>query len=166
VPDEKPYGMQLQLYRYTSTDPGNQQLEPIKFFDLEQSQPGFMTFTLPEDEPALEVGETYRWKIILLCSPGRPSQNRFDEVDLQVVESSVELDEVIAPNPVAMAEQYVAAGLWYDAIAVLSQEPVSPEAAAYRSQLVADLAELETANPQDERSQFSERLRYIAENAQ
>jgi hypothetical protein len=66
-------------------------------------------------------------------------------------------------DPVQQADQYVAMGLWYDAIAVLSQAPVSPAAAAYRSELVASLAELEVENPNDEFSLFSDRLIYIAD---
>ena len=124
VPDGEPYPMQLQLYRYTS-DEGDE-LERVKFFDFEQSQPGFMTFTLPDDEPPLAVGETYRWKVILFCNPGRPSQVSLDEADLMVVEPPVGLDVTMTGDPVAMAEGYAAAGLWYDAIAALSQEPVSP----------------------------------------
>lgn len=160
VPDGEPYPMQLQLYRYTS-DAG-EQLERVKFFDFEQSQPGFMSFTLPEDEPPLAVGETYRWKVIIFCNPGRPSQVSLDEADLMVVEPPAGLDA--AGDPVAVAERYAAAGLWYDAIAALSQEPVSPAAAAYRSKILESLAELEADNPDDSWSLFSERLRYIAEN--
>ena len=164
VPDATPYPLQLQLYRYTSAEAETDQLEPVQSFDFEQSQPGYMTFTLPADAPALTVGETYRWKVILFCNPGRPSQVNLDEADLQVVGPPAGLEAIAADSSVAQAAQYVAAGLWYDAIAVLSQAPVSPAAAAYRSELVADLAQLETANPNDEWSQFSERLRYIAES--
>jgi hypothetical protein len=72
---------------------------------------------------------------------------------------------VVTGEPVQQAEQYVAAGLWYDAIAVLSQTPVSPAAAAYRSELVGDLAELaaqEAKDPIDGFLELSNRLRYIA----
>jgi hypothetical protein len=163
IAEEKPYPVELQLYRYTSSDPADIQIERVDFFELGLSQPGWMTFTLPTSLPPLDVGETYRWKVILKCSESQPSRNKIDEADLQVLPSP--LGMVVTGEPVQQAEQYVAAGLWYDAIAVLSQTPVSPAAAAYRSELVGDLAELaaqEAKDPIDGFLELSNRLRYIA----
>lgn len=163
IAEEKPYPIELQLYRYASNDPTDSQLERVEFFDIGLSQPGWMNFTLPTSLPPLNVGETYRWKIIVKCSESQPSRNKIGEADLQVV--PLPSGMVVTGEPVQQAEQYVAAGLWYDAIAVLSQTPVSPVAASYRSELVGDLAELaaqEAKDPSDGFLELSDRLRYIA----
>jgi hypothetical protein len=161
VADETPYPVEVQLYRYVSSDSADDRLEPVGTFDLGLSQVGWMTLTLPATLPPLVVGETYRWKVIVKCSAGQPSKNSLDEADLQVVAAPAAMPAT--GDPVQQADQYVAMGLWYDAIAVLSQAPVSPAAAAYRSELVASLAELEVENPNDEFSLFSDRLIYIAD---
>lgn len=155
--DALPVPLALQIYRYTSDDPGDDRLEPVAFFDLGQSQTGWMTFTLPDDLPPLDVGETYRWKIIMQCSESQPSRNRIDEADLQVVALPTATE--ITGNAVQQAQQYAAAGLWYDAIAVLAQPPLSPIDVRYRRELVLSLAELETENPSDRFSLLSYRLR-------
>jgi len=163
IAEERSYPVELQLYRYISQDPTNTQLEQVEFFDVGLSQPGWMTFTLPTSLPSLQVGETYRWKVIVRCSESQPSRNKIDEADLQVISPSPGME--VTGEPVQRSEQYVAAGLWYDAIAVLSETPVSPAAAAYRSELVGDLAELAaqaTNAPTDGFLELSQRLRYIA----
>ncbi|MBD2234792.1 DUF928 domain-containing protein [Phormidium tenue] len=160
VPEETPYQMQLQLYRYAAAE--GDELTPVNTFELGESQQGYTSFTLPEDEPALAVGSTYRWKVILLCNPGQPSKVALDEADLQVV-AATSGAAIGQGNLVDRAEQAIAAGLWYDAIALLSQTPVSPEAAAYRRDLLAGLAEQEALNPNDGISLFSDRLNYLAE---
>ena len=167
IAEERSYPVQLQLYRYTSQDPTNTQLERVEFFDVGLSQPGWMAFTLPSSLPPLQVGEMYRWKVIVRCSESQPSRNKIDEADLQVVSPPPGME--VTGEPVQQAEQYVAAGLWYDAIAVLSQDPVSPAAVAYRSELVGDLAELAAQAANDPNNEFSrefsllsDRLRYVA----
>jgi hypothetical protein len=161
VPDEDPYELELQLYRYASDDPTDDTLEPVATFDLGESELGYMSFTLPEDQPALSPDETYRWKIILKCEPSQPSKSQIGEADLQVIPANMSLD-MLAGDPVAQAEQLAEAGLWYDAIAVLSKEPVSAATAAYRNELLSSLAAMEADNPRDSASGFSERLRYLA----
>lgn len=165
IAEENPYPVQLQLYRYVSSNPTD--TERVGFFDLGLSQPGWMTFTLPTSLPPLNVGETYRWKMIVKCNDSQPSKNKIDEADLQVVSPPPGME--VTGEPLQQAEQYVAAGLWYDAIAVLSQDPVSPAAVAYRSELVGDLAELAAQAANDPNNEFSrefsllsDRLRYVA----
>jgi hypothetical protein len=160
VTDKTPYPIKVQLYRYRSSDPTDDRLELVQIFDMGDSQPGWMTLTLPETLAPLEVGETYRWKVILECSPSQPSRNRIDEADLQVVPPPATLE--VAGDALLQAEQYLSAGLWYDGLAVLAQAPVSPAVATYRRELIASLAELEAENPNDQFSLFSDRLSYIA----
>ncbi len=67
-----------------------------------------------------------------------------------------------ATNPVDRAADFVELGLWYEAIASLSEPPVTAPATAYRQALLEDLATLEAANPEDGKTQFSQALRSIA----
>lgn len=156
VPDDTPYDTELQLYQYVAHQ--GDELESIATFHLGPSQPGYQAFTLPDDEPGLSVGETYRWKVIVHCFPGQPSRSALDEADLVMADGG----DQPAADPVSQAEQAIAAGFWYDAIALLSQAPVSPEAATYRQELLANLAALEAENPNDDLSLLSERLLYLA----
>lgn len=161
VTDETPYPIELQLYRYSSSDPTDDRLELVDIFDLGESQPGWMALTLPPTMAPLEVGETYRWKVILKCSPSQPSRNRIDEADLQVVPPPANI--AVVGDAVQQAEQYLSLGFWYDGIAALSKVPVSAAATAYRREVISSLAELEAENPNDPISLFSDRLRYIAD---
>ncbi|MFH7243968.1 MAG: DUF928 domain-containing protein [Spirulina sp.] len=157
IADTMPVPLELQIYRYTSEDPTDDRLEPVAFFDLGRSQTGWMTFTLPDDLPPLVVGETYRWKIIAQCSESQPSRNRIDEADLQVVAMPTDIE--ITGDSSQQAQQYAEAGLWYDAIALLAQPPLSPVEVSYRRDLVLSLADLEAENPNDPLSLLSYRLR-------
>lgn len=169
VADEASYPVMLQLYRYSSDNPEDDQLELITEVNLGPSQPGFMSFTLaaetlPTNHTALRVGDTYRWKVILDCFPGLPARSVVEEAEMEIVARPDDL-QTLASDPVEQALQLEAAGLWYDAIAALSAEPVSPEAAAYRRELLEDLADFEAENPNDAESRFSQRLRYVADPA-
>lgn len=161
ISDQDAYPVELQLYRYSSSDPTDDRVEPVRTFDLGLSQPGWSSLTLPADQAPLEVGETYRWKIILKCSAGQPSRNRVDEADLQVVPPLADIE--VTGDVVQQAEQYSSAGLWYDAIAALARAPIASTAAIYRSELVASLATLEAENAHDGISMFSQRLRRIVD---
>ena len=160
VADEEPYLVQVRFYRYLSTDPAEDRIEPMITYDIGQSQPGYMTFTLPDDQPALAIGEIYHWKVFLDCVPSQPSKRSIARANLQVVAPPAGF--VATGDPVQQAAQYEAAGLWYDAIAVLSQAPVSPAAAAFRRELVAELAEQEAANPDPFLAEFVNNLNHIA----
>lgn len=130
--EQTPYPLELQLYRYLSGDGEDSRLEPLGIFDLGESQAGYQRFTLPASHP-LQPGQTYRWKLVLACEPSRPSRNQIAEADLQVVTTP----GAVAPatNPVDRAADFVELGLWYEAIASLSEPPVTAPATAYRQAL-------------------------------
>lgn len=167
VADEASYPVTVQLYRYRSENPEDDRLELITAVEVGPSHPGFMSFTLgpdllPPDQAALRVGDIYRWKVILDCFPGLPSRSVVEEADMEIVAHPGDLPS-LASDPVERALQLEAAGLWYDTIAALSEEPVSPDAAAYRLELLEDLAAFEAENPNDAESRFSQRLRYVVD---
>ena len=165
VADETPYPVEVLLYQVPPDDPAAP-LEPIGRFDLGLSQSGYMSFTLPEDRPALETDGIYQWRVVVYCREGQPDRSQLGAGNLQVVEPPVDMDSGTDDDPVAQAQALAEAGLWYDAIALLSREPVSASAAAYRREIVGDLAESEAADleDKDQTPQFVTQLRYLAEN--
>lgn len=88
---------------------------------------GIMTFTLPENEPELTVGKTYRWQVALICNPNSPSQDLVRRADLQVVEmpSNLTANNLLNLNDLERIDRYAEADLWYDALreALLLAEP-------------------------------------------
>lgn len=160
--DQAPYPLELQLYRYIGEDTQDDRLEPVSSFDLGKSQPGYHRFTLPASLAPLQPGQFYRWKLVLKCEPGRPSKNQIAEADLQVVPASSPMATATASNPVDRSAHFIDLGLWYEAIASLSEPSVTPSVAAYRRLLLENLAALEAENPEDSKTNFSDALRYIA----
>jgi hypothetical protein len=96
------------------------------------SQPGFMQFTLPASAPGLAIGQSYHWRVILQCEPGRPSADQLVSAEIELITGQ--------PTP-STAQAYAERGLWYDAFALAS----TPE----RTQLLSDLANLEAEEPND-----------------
>jgi Domain of Unknown Function (DUF928) len=108
------------------------------------SQPGIMQFTLPASAPGLAIGQSYHWRVILQCEPGRPSAD-------QLVSAEIELTTGDATPSTTQA--YAERGLWYDAFALAS----APE----RMQLLSDLANLEAEAPIDKTIQQSKAIEEI-----
>jgi hypothetical protein len=160
--DQAPYPLELQFYRYIGRDIEDDRLEPLGVFDLGQSQPGYHSFTLPASLAPLQPGQFYRWKLVLKCEPGQPSKNQIAEADLQVVPASSPMAAATLTNPVDRSAHFIELGLWYEAIASLSEPPVTPAVTAYRRALLEDLAALEAENPEDSKTNFSQALRSIA----
>jgi hypothetical protein len=108
------------------------------------SQPGIMQFTLPASAPGLAIGQSYHWRVILQCEPGRPSAD-------QLVSAEIEL--ITGQSTPSTAQAYAERGLWYEAFALAS----APE----RMQLLSDLANLEAEEPTDKILQQSKAIEDI-----
>lgn len=145
VPSEVPYEMTLQLYKYADTK-NAQAWTLIEQRSLGQSQYGYMHHALsPNSE--LTVGNLYRWNIILTCDPSRPSASRVASAQFEIVPPQVEVD-ISTTSGLQLANRYLEAGLWYDAIAVISSSSPTPESTTYLSQLLLNVATLdETSLP-------------------
>jgi hypothetical protein len=111
IPDAQPFQVEFHLYEYSS---GNRQL--IQKIDL-QSSPGIMTWSLPPEQPGLSIGQRYIWQVVVHCNPNRPSSALVAEAEIEVVETSSDLEIELdaAPDGFARARLYGEAGLWYDA---------------------------------------------------
>jgi Domain of Unknown Function (DUF928) len=83
--------MELRLYQYDSET--DQQL----IYQIEmQSTSGIMSWSLPNSESALVIGQRYRWQVILFCDPNRPSSALVADAELEVVTPSLTLEEDLA----------------------------------------------------------------------
>ena len=125
VTESQPYPLEFRLYQYDA----NGQIQQLKQVMLQSSQ-GIMTWTLPETEPGLTVGEYY-WQVALICDSNRPSEDVVDAADLEVVPLSADLAAQLASSRdlLEQVNLFAAAGLWYDALgkAALSTDPQARE---------------------------------------
>lgn len=112
VNDMQPFPMELHLYE----DYGGGERQRLKV-DL-QSSPGIMTWTLPEQEPGLTVGQRYRWQVVLVCSANYYSNARVAGAAFDVVAPQADLTQALAlaADPAIRSEIYAKQGLWYDAL--------------------------------------------------
>lgn len=136
VGDNAPYDITLQLYEYTGD-----QWVALKDVDLGPSQQGYSSYLLP-DTTRLTVGGLYRWDIVMLCDPARPSRNIVNVAYFEVVRPPAGLEQS-ADTLLAQAQEYATAGFWYEAIALLTSAQPTPAAIDYRNALLRDLAEAE-----------------------
>lgn len=147
VSDRTSYPLQLRLF--TSTG------QPLYRTQM-QSQPGIMQFSLPQNQPGLTIGQTYRWEVVLVCDPNIPSMNAVAAAEIQVVQlsSALQTQLAAAQTPQQRIDLYAESGLWYDAI---SQARKSPQNQSAVVELLDSLASSE-AQPLRE---WRDRLRQI-----
>lgn len=135
VPEESAYDLVFQLFQGNAEEP---------LYDVEMmSQAGIMSWTLPADAPALTIGETYRWRVILICNPNRPSLSVVDEAQFVVAEMPSAITTASSNDPVAAINQMVTSGFWYDALALTLSDPGVEQWRSLRLELLQDLARLE-----------------------
>ncbi|MGG6270060.1 DUF928 domain-containing protein [Leptolyngbya sp. AN03gr2] len=110
VPDRQPYLLQFRLFR------NNGQL---LYRTQMRSQSGLMQFSLPKEQPELEVGQSYVWQVALICDPNTPSLNVVATAKVEIVQLTAALRSQLetVQNPQQRSERYAESGLWYDAIA-------------------------------------------------
>jgi hypothetical protein len=116
-----------------------------------QSRSGFDSLTLPADVPALEANQSYRWRVVLLCNPNRPSSAIISDAFIEVVPVSPTVQAALATAETASqrSDIYASNGLWYDAFAEASLQE--------KRSLLANLIRLEAGmNPE-----YSDRLKQI-----
>ncbi|MEO0536707.1 MAG: DUF928 domain-containing protein [Cyanobacteria bacterium P01_A01_bin.123] len=150
VPDETAYPLRLQIYKHN----GSSWEDVVEDLDIGPSQQGFMSYTLPANLE-LEVGGWYRWHVVLICNPDRRSSDQVTGAEFEVVRQPAGLGAVQGDR-VQQASQYAAAGLWYNAMAILSNASLTVAEQSYRRELLTELAEFEGPG-------VSEQLRLIAE---
>lgn len=125
VPERLPYTVDFRLYRYGAD--GKLQHQPVYQTEL-SSTTGVMTFTLPQSEPALVVGQHYFWQAALICDPNHGSEDLIISAEMRIVENTLPESE-----------------RWYDLLRAGLETAQSQSAAA----LLLELAALEKASGED-----------------
>jgi hypothetical protein len=105
-------------------------------FDLNKTG-GIVSFKVPEDAPALEVGKTYHWSVIFIA-PGeilhpdaRAVTGWVKRVPAPTADSSL--------SPIQLASLYGKSGIWYDTLDLLSS---AHQKAPENSSLLKEWADL------------------------
>ncbi|AFZ26621.1 protein of unknown function (DUF928) [Cylindrospermum stagnale PCC 7417] len=83
---------------------------------------GIISYTLPDNTPALEVGKTYRWYLTLVCDDQDSSSN--PRVDGWVKRTQPELtlsEALLKSNLQQLPTLYADAGIWHEALTSLVQ---------------------------------------------
>lgn len=139
VPDSESFLLKFYLYEYE----GNNQRRILEQ-DL-QSSPGIMKLSLPN----LSVGKRYRWQVVLLCNPNRPSGALLAGAEIEVVPLSPTLKTKLAAttDSLAKANLYAQDGLWYDAFGETLAVTDDLKTKELMLNLLENLANLESNSP-------------------
>ncbi|NET11120.1 MAG: DUF928 domain-containing protein, partial [Symploca sp. SIO2B6] len=111
---------------------------------------GISTVDLSETDVQLEPNTFYRWQVVVVCDPNRPSESIVAEADILVVDPPTALTSTLAatPDPTRQVDIYGIEGFWYDAMgdAIALYEVGGKEA---QLALLEDLAMIEAQEPQE-----------------
>ncbi|GAB4460450.1 MAG: hypothetical protein OHK0037_07720 [Elainellaceae cyanobacterium] len=158
VPGDVAGTLAIQVFRGNMADL-ERETEPPLFDETLTSRAGIMTWTVPQD---LTVGETYVWRVVLVCDSNRPSLNLRDVAEFVVVAPS----SPRSSDPLSDAQRMAAQGLWYDALALTLSSPASPQMRSLRIRMLETLADLESRNDSMPAAIRAEALRRIVEAEQ
>jgi hypothetical protein len=150
VPDRQPYPLQFRLFKANG--------QPLYRTQL-QSQPGIMQFSLPQDQPELTIGQTYRWQVVLVRNPNTPLSNVVATANIEVVKPSVAQQTQLAAAQTSQQRinLYAESGLWYDALAATIEASQNSQNLAPVLELLDSLAASEAQPLKD----WSDRLKQI-----
>lgn len=155
VPGDVAGKVVVQVFQGSMPDLEQETQPPLFDQDLD-SQAGIMTWTVPRP---LEVGQTYAWRVILVCDENRPSLNLRDVAEFVVVDSSA----ARTADPASDARQMAASGFWYDALAITLEQTTSPQLRSLRISLLQTLADLESGTDSIPAAMRAQALRRILE---
>ena len=109
--------------QFALVEPGVPQ--PILVKQLRVNKTGIVQLELPKNVSELSVGKTYRWTVSLVCNAKRPSENIYVRSQIARVPNRVDEIQTLAnATPQTLrtrAIAYAQSGIWYDAIATISQ---------------------------------------------
>ncbi len=140
-----------------------------------QSSSGIMKLApFSKDEPGLEVGKDYSWRVVVYCEPGKPSI-AFDEwASIKVVKMPPALPSQLdkAATSAQKTNIYAEAGLWYNALGEALNLTQASQLGELGSALLEDLARWEasqtpsglTREEQEKIEQHIEQLKQIAKS--
>ena len=143
VPDEEPFKTEIELHEYEAATSGATPKYALRHREVTQSRQGLMSWTVP-DEIQLEVGKHYFWRVVLYCNPDRPSTALITSAQLERQALPDELAAVVVAeqDPLALAQAYGEAGIWYEAWQ-FAAEAQGPDAAELRRSMLEDLLAME-----------------------
>lgn len=120
--------------------------EPVFVQQVQIQSSGIVQLQLPPSAPELTPGKEYRWSVSLVCNPNRRSSDVFAQGWIQRVAAPAQLKQQLAAigredSADALRQRaaiYANAGLWYDAIAMLSTaQDAAPGNSSIREDLTA-----------------------------
>ena len=155
--DSSPF-TEVELYEYQPD--GKLKQVFLDAVDVESS--GYASYTFPETEVGLTVGQTYLWRVVDYCD------EFFEEINVQITANFtvVEDDPPLATgtSPATIARTYAENGVWYDAMALV-YTATDPESVALRQELLTDLVMIEQEFFQEKQELLNDRQRHaIATN--
>jgi len=136
MPDAESYSVELNLYQDDDGQPG----QLISSHSL-QSSPGLMSFTLPDTQPGLTLGNRYIWQVAVRCHPDSLANTAIVQLPIDIVALPADMAARLeqATDSRDRVTIYATAGLWYDALA-----EAGPDPDAETRSLLQDLAATET----------------------
>jgi hypothetical protein len=88
-------------------------------FPLPKS-PGIVSFRLPDDAPALEVGRSYKWSMVIICRQSlRPDDPRIEGWVQRVEPDQALANQLETATPLQQAALYGTSGIWFDTVNTL-----------------------------------------------
>jgi Domain of Unknown Function (DUF928) len=95
--------------------------KPVYVKKLKVEKPGIVQLQLPRNQPKLVVGKDYRWTVSLVCNPNRPSLSIYVRSWITRTQIEAVKNSALASSSVEGGVFYAQQGIWYDAIAAISQ---------------------------------------------
>ena len=149
--------LELQLYRYRSGNGNIFEEVLIEPIEATAGTQGYMSYTLPQDEPGLQVGETYLWQVVQYCDPNFEEVGMVTSADIEVVPIPAEMTSELSGDSVDNARVFAKFGLWYEAITAV-YDANTPAAESLRQDLLHDLLTIEANTESDETEEIVEQL--------
>lgn len=113
------------VMQFSLVEPGL--AKPLFTKNLHVNQPGIIRLDLPQSIPELSLNREYRWTVSLVCNPKHPSENIYvrswikkipiTDAKLRDASNSFLHQSELRDR----AQLFAQSGIWYDAIAEISQ---------------------------------------------
>lgn len=116
-------------------------VKPVVETSITSAEPGIHRFSLADHNVRLKPGEEYQWSVSLVADDKQRSNDVVSQGALQLVAPPPQLQAKLAGQPrSAQGRIFAAEGIWYDAIAALSEsiarEPADSSLRAARAALL------------------------------
>ncbi len=86
------------------------------------SRGGIVSFKLPTDAPAIEIGNSYKWSFVMICGEAIRPDSPMVEGRIRRIEPSQALSSQLQKlSPLERAALYGKDGIWYDTLTSLAE---------------------------------------------